>query len=65
VQSFRTECTLYTVKLGDNTFVLTPDHGPGAKAGQMLGLGWPVGSSAGCWKKLVYSRFARQVVRGG
>jgi hypothetical protein len=35
-----TERALYTVKSGDNTFVLTPDHGAGAKAGQMLSLGW-------------------------
>ncbi len=35
-----TERTLYTVKSGDNTFVLTPDHGSGAKAGAVLSMGW-------------------------
>jgi hypothetical protein len=35
-----TERPLYTVKSGDNVFVLTPDHGAGAKAGEMLSLGW-------------------------
>jgi hypothetical protein len=35
-----TERVLYTVKSGNNTFVLTPDHGAGAKAGMMLGGGW-------------------------
>jgi hypothetical protein len=35
-----TERALYTVKSGDNTFVLTPDHGTGAKAGALLSMGW-------------------------
>src|ERR1700684_3548111 len=35
-----TERALYTVKSGDNTFVLTPDRGNGAKAGAMLSMGW-------------------------
>lgn len=28
------------MKSGDNVFVLTLDHGAGAKAGEMLSLGW-------------------------
>src|SRR5580698_5269100 len=35
-----TERALYTVRSGDNTFVLTPDHGSGAKAGAVLSMGW-------------------------
>jgi hypothetical protein len=35
-----TERALYTVKSGDNTFVLTPDRGTGAKAGALLSMGW-------------------------
>lgn len=35
-----TERALYTVKSGENTFVLTPDHGTGAKAGALLSMGW-------------------------
>lgn len=35
-----TERALYTVKSGENTFVLTPDHGTGAKAGAVLSMGW-------------------------
>jgi hypothetical protein len=35
-----TERALYTVKSGDNTFVLTPDRGTGAKAGAVLSMGW-------------------------
>jgi hypothetical protein len=32
--------SLYTVKSGDNTFVLTPDRGTDAKAGALLSMGW-------------------------
>jgi hypothetical protein len=35
-----TERALYTVKSGNNTFVLTPDRGTGAKAGALLSMGW-------------------------
>jgi hypothetical protein len=32
--------SLYTVKSGDNTFVLTPDRGTDAKACALLSMGW-------------------------
>lgn len=35
-----TERVLYTVRSGDNTFVLTPDRETGAKAGALLSMGW-------------------------
>jgi hypothetical protein len=35
-----TERALYTVKSGENTFVLTPDRGTGAKAGALVSMGW-------------------------
>jgi hypothetical protein len=35
-----TQKALYTVKSGDNTFVLTPDRGTGAKVGALLSGGW-------------------------
>jgi hypothetical protein len=35
-----TETVLYTLKSGDNTFVLTLDRGTGAKAGALLSMGW-------------------------
>lgn len=31
---------LYTVKTGDNVYVLTPTHGTGARVGTALSLGW-------------------------
>jgi len=32
--------SLYAVRSGENTFVLTPDRGAGAKAGALLSMGW-------------------------